>query len=427
MKMSETGNGMTPLPAPTSTDLWLDRNYRRLWLSILVSSFGGQITSLALSLTSAILLEATPSQVGTLGAIGIAPFVLLSIPAGVWLDRVHKLPVYIAGEATMALTLASIPLAWAAGRLDMDFLYGIACVSGCVSVISGTAAQIVLTQIVPRERLVEAHARNGLATSTVEILGPGIAGTLIKLVGAPLALLSNAALLLASILLLSGVRVTTAPRAKASAHFWQDLKDGISYVATNHLLMTLALVVGFWQIFQSAAMVVQVLFAIRTLGLNEYQYGLCFSAAGLGTVVASTISHRLSHRIGPGPCLILGMAISGAGWLQLAWAPIGTWGVIAFVLMLLCFSTGTVLIFSNMLALRQAITPTTLLARMTGTMRFMTVLPAGPGALIGGFLGEHFSLRVAIGFGGMGAIALAALLWKYSALRYVTRIPQPAG
>lgn len=416
---------MTSLATLPSNDLWHDRSYRRLWLSILVSSFGGQVTSLALSLTSAILLQATPTQVGTLGAIGIAPFVLLSLPSGVWLDRIRKLPVYIAGEGIMAATLSSVPLAWAFGGLSMNFLYGVAFVSGCVSVISGTAAQIVLTQIVPRERLVEAHARNGLATSTVEILGPGAAGALIKLVSAPLALLSNAALLLASVLLLSGVRVTEAPIAHGSTHFWRDLKGGISYVATNRLLMTLALVVGCWQVFQSAAMVVQVLLATRSLGLSEYQYGLCFSAAGIGTVVASALGHRLSRRIGPGPCLILGIAISGIGWLQLAWAATGAWGVAAFILMLLGFSSSTVLIFSNMLALRQAITPAPLLARMTSTMRFITVLPAGPGALIGGFLGEHFGLPVAIGFGGIGAIALAAFVWRYSALRQVTRIPKP--
>ena len=81
-------------------DLLRDAAYRRLWTSILISSFGGQVTMLALPLTAAVLLHATPTQMGLLTAMEIVPFVLFSLPAGVWLDRVRKLPVYIAGELT---------------------------------------------------------------------------------------------------------------------------------------------------------------------------------------------------------------------------------------------------------------------------------------------------------------------------------------
>jgi MFS family permease len=414
---------MTSMLTLPSDDLWRDQSYRRLWLSILISSFGGQITSMALSLMSALMLKATPTQIGILGAMGIAPFILFSLPSGVWLDRVRKLPIYIIGEIIMTATLASVALIWSLGQISMIFLYGVAFVSGCVSVISGTAAQIVLTQIVARERLVEAHAKKGLATSSSEIAGPGAAGVLIRLIGAPLALLTNSAFLMASVLLLRGIHVVEAPANKGETYFWRNLKDGIKFVLGNRLLRSLALVVGLWQICQTTAMVVQVLFATRVLGLSEYQYGLCFSIAGIGTVVASVIGHRMSSRIGPGPCLIAGILISGIGWLQLAWAPTGAWGVVSFEAMLLSFSAGTVLIFSNMLALRQSITPPPMLARMTSTMRFMTLLPASFGTLLGGYIGEYFGLRFAIELGGLGAISLAVYVWRFSLIRNVIEIP----
>ena len=88
-------------------DLLRDRTYRRLWSSIVISSFGGQVTMLALPLTAAVLLHATPTQMGLLGAVEILPFVLLSLPAGVWLDRVRKLPVYIAGGVSLLLAAAA--------------------------------------------------------------------------------------------------------------------------------------------------------------------------------------------------------------------------------------------------------------------------------------------------------------------------------
>ena len=210
----------------SSTDLLRDPVYRRLWLSILISSFGQQVTMLAVPLTAALLLHATPTQMGFLTAMELVPFVLLSLPVGVWLDRVRKLPVYIAGEIAVALVLASIPAAWALGWLSMPCLYGTGFVMGCVFVSTGTAAQIVLTQVVPRERLVEAHAKNALASSGAEVIGPDFAGILIKLVGAPLALLADAVLLMLSVSFLRGVRARETPQADTQRAFGRDLKQG---------------------------------------------------------------------------------------------------------------------------------------------------------------------------------------------------------
>ncbi len=378
---------------------------------------------LALPLTAAVLLHATPSQMGILTAMELAPFVLLSLPAGVWLDRVRKLPVYVLGEGLIALILASVPLCWYLGWLGMAFMYGVAFAIGCVFVTAGTAAQIVLTQVVPRERLVEAHAKNALASSGAEVAGPGVAGALIKLVGAPLALLADALLLLLSVLILRGLRVRERRIATGQTHFWADLKEGLRFVASQRLLVSLATAVGIWQMWHQCAMVVQILVATRELGLNERQVGLCYMGLGLGTIVASTLGNRISRRVGPGPCLILGFAVCGAGWLQLALAPLGAWGVTSFVVMLLCFSAGAVLIFINFLALRQAVTPEPLLGRMSSTMRWLILLPAGPGALLGGYLGEHLGLRYALAIGGVGSLVLALWAWRDPVLRNVRALP----
>ena len=153
-------------------DLLRDPVYLRLWSSILTASFGNQVMLLALPLTAAVLLKASPTQMGLLTAIELLPFLLLSLPSGVWLDRVRKLPVYVVGESLVAVAAASVPLFWWLGWLSMGWLYAIGFVIGTVHTVAGTAAQIVLTQVVARERLVEAHAKNALATSGAEVLGP---------------------------------------------------------------------------------------------------------------------------------------------------------------------------------------------------------------------------------------------------------------
>src|SRR5580692_293469 len=106
-----------------ATDLLRDATYRRLWTSILISSFGGQVTMLALPLTAAVLMRATPTQMGFLTAMEIVPFVLFSLPTGVWLDRVRKLPVYVVGELSIAVTVATVPVAWWLHWLSMTWLY----------------------------------------------------------------------------------------------------------------------------------------------------------------------------------------------------------------------------------------------------------------------------------------------------------------
>jgi MFS family permease len=405
-------------------DLLRDRAYRRLWSSILISSFGNQISMLALPLTAALLLQATPMQMGLLTAMEIAPFVLFSLPAGVWLDRVRKLPVYIGGELLLAGALLTVPIAWWLGWLSMTWLYVVGFALGTVHTIAGSAAQIVLTQIVPRERLVEAHAKNALANSSAEVMGPGVAGALIKLVGAPIALLADALLLAFSAFILRGIQVTEGART-AVAHFWPALRQGLRFVTTHRLLVTMAITVGIWQMAHYAALTVQILFATRVLGLNEGAVGACFIALGVGTILTSLVGSRISARIGPGPTMVLGFAITGSGWTLAALAPASAFGVAVFAAMLMLFGIGAVLIFIAFLALRQAVTPEPLLGRMTSTMRWLTLLPAGPGALLSGWLGEHLGLRAAMGFAGGSALLLAAIAWRVAIIRNTRVLPTP--
>lgn len=408
-------------------DLLRDAVYRRLWLSVLISSFGAQVTMLAIPLTAAVLLHATPTQMGWLTTVELLPFVLFSLPVGVWLDRVRKLPLYIAGEALLALAVGSVPLAWAMGALSMGWLYAVGFVGGMVHTVAGSAAQIVLTQLVPRERLVEAHARNSLASSSAEVAGPGVAGVLIRLLGAPLALLADAAMLLLSALVLRSTPVQETPAACKPGGFWQDLREGLRFVAREPLLRSLALAVGLWQIAHQSAMVVQILIATRQLGMSESAVGMSYVALGVGTVTASLLGDRLSRRFGPGPSLLGGFALTGMGWGLLALAPVGPWGVAAFALNLALFGLGAVLIFINFIGMRQAVTPEPLLGRMTSTMRWLILLPAGPGALLGGWIGEHVGLRASLAFAGAAALALSVGAAVFGGLLQIRRLPKPAA
>ncbi len=418
---------MLRLPSLPAGDLLHDRNYRRIFASVIITHFGAQITMLALPLTAATVLNATPTQMGFLMAAEIVPFVLLSLPAGVWLDRVRKLPVYVVGESVFALALATVPIAAWTGVLSMTWLYVVGFVLGCVHVFGGTAAQIVLTQIVSRERLVEAHSKNALAVSGSEIAGPGLAGALIKLLGAPIAIAFDALLIAGSVLLLRGIRVDESLADRPAATFMRQLRDGLRFVFRTRMLWMLALFVGCWQLLHHMASVVQILVATRELGMTAQAIGMCYVGMGVGTILASVYGKRVSERVGPGPTIVAGFAVSAVGWLALAVAPASVFGVVLFGFMLTCFSGGATLIFVNFLSLRQAVTPEPLLGRMTSTMRWLILIGAGPGALIGGYVGEHIGLRASLAMAGLSAVVLTIFAWRSTVMMGTRSLPKPAS
>ena len=401
--------------------------YKRMWFSILFSNLGGQITLLALPLTAVFLLDASPTQMGLLTAMEIAPFVLLSLPGGVLLDRMQKLPVYIAGEFVMGLSLLTIPLAWALDLLTMGWMYAVCFAIGAVYTIAGSASQLVLTQLVGRDKLVEAYSQNAIAGSMAEVMGPGLAGILIKVLGAPLALVMDAILLIGSVVMLKGIRIheQVPPRSTwKDRSFKAELMKGLNFVRSHNMLIEMAVVVGAWQFFAQMALSVQIIFAVKDLGLDEALVALSFVAMGLGSILGGMAGPPISKRLGLGPALILGIVITSIGWLSLLLLEGRLPSIALFACMLLCFSWGATLLFVNFLSLRQAYTPTDLLGRMTTTMRWLITLPAGPGAILGGWMAEHIGMRSSLLCAGLGTLIVAIVAYVRPRLRSIKKLPE---
>ena len=411
---------------PFNSPLFQVPGYRRMWFSIFFSNLGGQITMLALPLTAVFLLDATPTQMGLLTAMEIAPFVLFSLPGGVVLDRMQKLPIYIAGEIFMGLALLSIPLAWALDMLNMPLMYGVSFALGTVYTIAGSASQIVLTQLVGRDKLVQAYSQNAIAGSMAEVLGPGMAGLLIRVFSAPLALVMDALLLIGSVLMLRGIHIheEVAPRASwKDRSFKAELLKGLAFVRSQKMLLEMAATVGAWQFFAQLALSVQIIFAVKDLGLDETLVSMSFVTLGIGSVLGGMAGPKISQRIGPGPALIVGVSITSLGWLGLLAFEGVLPSIVLFSWMLVCFSWGATLLFVNFLSLRQSFTPTDLLGRMTTTMRWLILLPAGPGAILGGWMAEHLGMRSSLLAAGVGTVCVALVAWLRPHLKTLKQLP----
>ena len=127
---------MTPATRPAAPTLWRHPDFLKLWVGDTISQFGSQITALAIPLTAAVLLGASPFEIGLLGTVEMLPFLLISLPAGVWVDRMARRRVLISGDLVRAVALATIPGIWFVRQdlLGMPWLYVVAIVVGIATV-----------------------------------------------------------------------------------------------------------------------------------------------------------------------------------------------------------------------------------------------------------------------------------------------------
>jgi len=407
--------------------LWLSASFRRLWLSLTVTSFGAQITNLALPLTAALLLNATPMQMGILVALETLPFALFSLHAGVLLDRVRKLPVIIAADVGRGIALLAIPVAAWFGVLSMEILFAVGFLCGMQNVVGGAAYQVLLAQMAGRKRLVEANAKVTLGETSAALIGPGIAGGLIHVLTAPFAIALDAMTFFASALMLRRIKAPNdVARDGVNGGVWREIGEGLKLVWGNRTLWGLAWLAGIWQFLHHMQVAVLILFATRELGLSAGAIGLAFVFGGAGCVLASASAERLSARFGIGPVIVHGLILSAFGWQ--AYGLIGGPPWLAGLLLgmaMLVFDCGAILYAINYLSLRQAITPDRLLGRMTATMRFVTVASAPIGSLVGGALASQIGLRSTLLVVGVLGLLLSAAAVLWSPVRRHRALPDP--
>jgi predicted MFS family arabinose efflux permease len=409
--------------------LWLSRDFRRLWTSLTITSFGAQITNLALPLTAALLLHASPMQMGVLVALETLPFALFSLHAGVLLDRVRKRPVVIATDLGRGLALAAIPVAAWFNALSMEVLFAVGFLCGVQNVVGGAAYQVLLAQMAGRKRLVEVNAKISLGETSAALVGPGMAGGLIQALTAPFAIVFDAFAFFISALMLRRIEARNdIPHARGSGSVWHEIGEGLRLVWDNRTLWGLAWLAGLWQFLHHMQIAVLILFATRELALSAGAIGIAYAFGGLGCVLASAFAERLSTRLGIGPVIVHGLIITAIGWQAFGLLGGSGWlATLALGLAMLVFDFGAILYGINYLALRQAITPDRLLGRMTATMRFLTVASAPLGSLVGGALATGIGLRgTLLTVGALGlALAGAAVFW--SPVRQHRELPVSVG
>ena len=414
-------------PSRWFTGLWRNPDFVKLWGSLTIVHFGGQITFLALPLTAALVLNASPFEVGVLTALEALPYPLFGLFAGVLVDRTKKLPMIILCDVGRALALLAIPICMWLGVISMTVLYVVGFLVGLLTVIGWPAYQVFMTERVGRDNLVEANAKIGISDSAAQLVGPGVAGALIQWLTAPIAILVDALSFFLSAWMLRGIppRESDVPKAKPRT-IKSEIREGLLTIWQNRTLRAMVWAIALWQVFRHAYIAIVVLFAARELGFSAGHVGVLFMAAGIGSLSAAALVAPLNHRFGMGPTMLGGIGATGIAWVIMG-STVGPFWLASLIFGggLFLLDLGAMIFFINYLSLRQAVTPDRLLGRVTATMICLTVSTAPLGGLAGGWIAEHFGLRAAMLFAGAGALVLAPLVTWLSPLARMRELPKP--
>jgi MFS family permease len=408
-----------------SNRVWRNSDFLKFWSGQSISLVGSQVTTLALPLTAAITLQATPMQMGVLVAIQYAPFLLFGLFVGVWVDRLRRRPILIFANIGRGLLLGIIPVAAWLGVLHIEQLYALGFLAGALTVCFDVAYQSYLPTLVGREHLVEGNSKLQLSSSGAFIAGPGLAGVLIQWLTAPLAIAVDAVSFFISAIFLCVIRKQeTGPLLGSRRQgIWKEMGEGLRLVISNPILRAIVGGTATSNFFINLQISVRLLYVTRDLHLEPATLGFIFATGSLGGLTAAFFAKRISRFAGIGPTLIGMQFLVGISALVLPLASGGFWILVSTIVPSMILWGFAMMTYDiTQISFRQAVTPDRLQGRMNASIRFVTWGAAPPGALLGGALGGVIGLRMTLLIGGIGVLCSA--LWTlFSPTRDLRRIP----
>ncbi|MGH3141967.1 MAG: MFS transporter, partial [Gaiellales bacterium] len=407
--------------------LWRHSDFLKLWSAETISQVGSQVGGLALPFVAIVTLDVSAFEVALLGVVEFAPFILVSLPAGVWVDRLPRRPILIVGDIGRAALLASIPIAYAVDVLTMWQLYVVGFAFGVLTVFFDVAYQSYLPSLVSRDQLVDGNSKLEISRSGAQLAGPAVAGVLVQALTAPIAVLIDAISFVASGLFVFRIRAREKTPERESgrspfAGMKGELSEGLRYVLGHRYLRWIAASTATFNFFSNVMFAIFLVYAVRQLELGAGTIGLIFAIGNVGYLVGAITSNRIARKVGVGPAIVLGAA-AGIAALLVPLAP-QSGPIPLLIASQLIVSFGLPLYNITQVSFRQAITPERLQGRMNSVMRFIVwgVIPLG--TLAGGAIASAVDLRAAMWVGAIG-MSFAFLPVLVSPVRTLREMPEP--
>jgi len=390
---------LDPPDAPTS--LWRHPDFLKLWAGQSVSLFGSLLTQFALPLLAALILGAGAGQMALLAAAEVAPGLLLGFFAGVWVDRLRRRPLLIAADIGRALALATIPLAAVLGALRIEQLYVVAVLVSVCTVFFDVAYPSFLPTLLRREELVEGNSKLAASESVAEVSGWSIAGVLVQVAGAPLAILVDAATFVISAISLLAIRTKETPPTVAIApearkNMAREVAQGLRFVVADPVRRALAAAGAVDTLFGNALGALITLYLVRDLHLAPVVMGVIFAVGGVSAFAGTFLVPWLARRWPVGRMLLAGMLIYTIGAFTVPLASGPAWLAVGVLILGQCFDAAHTIYSVTRLSHFQRTTPGRMQGRLHATLRVVEGCATVVGLALGGILGQTLGVRMTL-------------------------------
>ncbi len=404
--MADVDPEQTPSLTPRSSaeqeqtakrSLWGDQNFMLLWAGQSISEVGSSISFLALSLVAVNLLNASPFEIGLLAMSATLPYLLVSLHAGVIVDRRAKRQIMIACDVGRFLFIGSIPLVTIPGlglHLTYIHLLAVSFLAGILTVFFDVSYQSYLPTLLRQEELVEGNGKLGTTQSFAHFAGPAIGGALVGLVGAARAITVDAisyVVSAASLLLIRNPEPVSEPRVEGPG-MRHEIAEGLNFVIRHPILRKIIACTATSNLFSAMGFALEVIFLIRILQASPSVVGVVFSASALGGIIGGLVAGRLSKSIGSARIIWFSIIVLGLPTFMIPLAQPGL-GIVLYVTGRFFFVAMAVVYNVAQISYRQLITPPEMLGRMNASARFITWGAAPIGAALGGVLGSTIGIR----------------------------------
>ena len=401
----------------------------KLWAGQTVSELGSVVTRTAVPLVALLVLGAGPLEMALLVVAGSLAVLLVGFFAGAWVDRLRRRPLLIAADGIRALLLFSIPVAYLAGALRIEQLYVVVFLEGCLGALFDAAYPAYVPSLIGVDRVVEGNSKLATSSSLAEIGGPGLAGGLVQLIGAPFAILVDAISFAVSAISLVLIRSPEPPRPARTSptRMRHEIAEGLQLVRRHPILVPLTLRSIVAHVAGSFYGVLYTIYLIQDLRLSPFLLGVVVSAGGVGALVGSFFASRVIARLGFGPALIwtaTGASIIGV-LTPLAGGPLVLATLMVFIPQLIGDGLQTIEGIAE-LSLIQGVIPDRILGRVNATLEVFSHGIAYPvGALLAAAVAGWIGVRgaIAIGWAGMAVSILLLVLSPLPRIRQTSDVP----
>jgi MFS family permease len=398
--------------------LWSHADFMKLWLGQSVSLFGSQVTLLALPLTAVLVLNATPMQMALLSAAEFAPYLFVTMFAGLWIDHKRRRPILIMSDIGRAVLLGIVPVLAIIHQLNIVYLFVIAFLLGILTVFFQLAYEAYLPRLVDAAQLTEGNSKMSVSASLAELAGPGLAGLLVQLFTAPFAILLDVCSFLVSAVSLLLMRHSEQVLPPVSTHIdvWGEINAGFRATLKNRYLLAFAGEAAIYNLFWQMIQAIFVFYAVRELHLSALLIGGIFAVGSVGALLGALLVERLARRFNVGHMMVGSQMLSDfATFLIPLSAIIGsqTGAIVCMMLALFLRGGGNTACNVYVNSVRQAIVPDELRGRTNAVYRLVVSGVVALGALLGGVLSERIGVPFTLLVGAIGvSCSWLCLFWS---------------